>query len=508
MTGGCQVPSQYRVLYVDDEPDLLDLGKMFLENNGNFSINTLPSAIVALDHLKSVPYDAIISDYQMPDMDGITLLKHLRSEGDATPFIIFTGKGREDVVIEALNSGADFYLQKGGDPEPLFAELEHKLLHAISRKKGDLALKRSERDYRNLIDHANEAIFVIQDERLRMVNPRTVALSGYPEFDLLNQPFARFVHPDDAGLLLERFRLWAAEGGNLSRYTFRIIRRDKVIRWVELNIVSITWDDRPAILNFMTDITDRKKTEDALRESEERYRQFFKTSLDSVFITTPEGRLVDCNDTLMDTFGFRDMEETFGADLVSMYVYPEERGILMELLKRDGGVKEYPLQFRRSDGTVFDSVVSVVSRKNPDGSIRMLIGTVHNITDRKQTEDALRDCEAKFHSFVDHTLEAVLVIDPQGEILFLNRAAARLVESESAGNLVGRNIMDFIAPESREEYLRDVGQASRGISTFLSRYDLISMKGKRIPVESAGKAITYEGKNADFVSLRSISRLN
>jgi CheY-like chemotaxis protein len=81
-----------RILYVDDEPGLLEIGKLFLEDDGTFAVDTLPSAVEALDHLKSAQYDAIVSDYQTPAMDGITFLKTLRSKEDTTPFIIFTGR--------------------------------------------------------------------------------------------------------------------------------------------------------------------------------------------------------------------------------------------------------------------------------------------------------------------------------------------------------------------------------------------------------------------------------
>ncbi len=107
----------YSVLYVDDEPMLLELAKIFLEQTGDFRVDTLTSAPAALDILTRTSYDCIISDYQMPVMDGIVFLKTVRSRGNALPFIIFTGKGREEVVIEALNSGADFYLQKGVIPK-------------------------------------------------------------------------------------------------------------------------------------------------------------------------------------------------------------------------------------------------------------------------------------------------------------------------------------------------------------------------------------------------------
>lgn len=111
-----------RVLYVDDESDLLTIGKFFLEQLGGFTVTTAPGAAEAMVLLKEQSFDVIISDYHMPMIDGITFLKHMKTENDTTPFILFTGKGREEVVIEALNNGADFYLQKGGEPKAQFTE--------------------------------------------------------------------------------------------------------------------------------------------------------------------------------------------------------------------------------------------------------------------------------------------------------------------------------------------------------------------------------------------------
>ena len=135
------------VLYVDDEPPLLEIAKIFLEAEGEFAVDTLTSAQTALALLETTHYDAIISDYQMAEKDGIAFLQALRARGDATPFIIFTGKGREEIVIQALNEGADFYLQKGGEPRSQFAELIHKIKLAVQKRRSDKAILRVNRLY-------------------------------------------------------------------------------------------------------------------------------------------------------------------------------------------------------------------------------------------------------------------------------------------------------------------------------------------------------------------------
>ena len=83
------------ILYVDDEPGLLEIGKLFLERSGQFSVDIITSAPAALTLLDTKTYDAIISDYQMPEMDGIEFLKKVRTSGNTIPFILFTGRGRK-----------------------------------------------------------------------------------------------------------------------------------------------------------------------------------------------------------------------------------------------------------------------------------------------------------------------------------------------------------------------------------------------------------------------------
>jgi PAS domain S-box-containing protein len=123
------------VLYVDDEESLLELCKVYLQSSGPFTIDTSVSAEDALKKLAVNRYDAIISDYEMPGTNGIEFLKIVRQKFGNIPFILFTGKGREEVVIQALNEGADFYLQKGGEPSALFAELTHKILSAVEHHR-------------------------------------------------------------------------------------------------------------------------------------------------------------------------------------------------------------------------------------------------------------------------------------------------------------------------------------------------------------------------------------
>src|SRR4030066_896345 len=127
--------SPVRVLHVDDDAGFLKTAKAILEVQRTFQVDTASCVEEAWEKMKKEEYDVVVSDYQMPGKDGLQFLKELREKGNSIPFIVFTGKGREDVVIKALNLGADGYFNKTGSPETVYGELAHGMRQAVETKK-------------------------------------------------------------------------------------------------------------------------------------------------------------------------------------------------------------------------------------------------------------------------------------------------------------------------------------------------------------------------------------
>ncbi len=150
------------VLYVDDEPGLVVLLRHFLQETGEFEVLTAGSGPEALALLERYQVDVVVSDYQMPGMNGIELLRECRQRFDGIPFILFTGRGREEIVIEAIEHGADFYLQKGGDAAAQFAELAHKCRQAVRWRRAEEELRVSEERNRQIIEGSPTGIHLYE----------------------------------------------------------------------------------------------------------------------------------------------------------------------------------------------------------------------------------------------------------------------------------------------------------------------------------------------------------
>jgi CheY-like chemotaxis protein len=189
-------PTLFSVLLVDDEPGLLEIFSHMAERSREVKMQTASSAKDALRLLQDQAFDAIIVDYDMPEITGIQFLKILRSRGDTTPVIVYTGVGRENTAIEALNSGANFYLKKSEDARMQFRELMGMVRTAAERSYLGKPVGTTQRIIADMVNFASDPMFAIDTKGIVLAwNDAMEQLTDVPPCAIVGKGELQYAEP-------------------------------------------------------------------------------------------------------------------------------------------------------------------------------------------------------------------------------------------------------------------------------------------------------------------------
>jgi two-component system NtrC family sensor kinase len=383
------------------------------------------------------------------------------------------------------------------------------------RRRTEEALDKSEERYRMFTENAREAIFVVQGSMIKFMNPKGEELSGYSLRELASRPFVEFIYPDDANMVIERYSRRLKGEPVPQTYEFRIIRKEGTVRWGEINAVPTTWEGEPAILCFMNDITERKQAEDSLRESEERYRTILDEMGDGYFETDLAGNITFANDALANLLGYS-RDEIVGMN--SDVLRPEEqRQAVFEaynrMYKTGQPLRNFPTEVIRKDGRHLSAETSAFPARDDRGEIIGFRGVRHDITERKQADEALRQSEERYRTILEEMEDACFEVDLGGHFTFVNGATCRSL-GYSEEELMGMSYKSFTAEEDIESVFRvfndvyQTGTPNKGFPWKTVRKDGIqgfaetsispmrNSKGEVIGFRGVGRDIT-ERKQAE-----------
>ncbi len=319
------------------------------------------------------------------------------------------------------------------------------------RKKMDAALQKSDKQYRTLFENANEAIFVAQDGNIVFLNPQTALMTGYPTEELLSKPFIEFISRDDREMVIDRHIRRMRGDAIPDRYAFRLIHRDGGIRWVELSAVMISWNGKPATLNFLSDITERKQAEEALRENEALFRNLFEQHAAVTMIIDPaDGNIIDANATAAEFYGWT-REQLRQKSIQDINILsPEEIRQEMEKASTDERI-HFEFRHRRVDGSIRD--VEVFSNKIVTKGKELLHSIVHDISNRKRAEAALYESETKFQTIFESLEDIYYQTDRNGIITLISPSVYR-ISGWSPEELIGQPAtVVYASPEDRANLL-------------------------------------------------------
>ena len=266
------------------------------------------------------------------------------------------------------------------------------VLDITERKRADEALQESEEKYRTLVENAAEAILIAQDGMLKFVNHAATEIIGYSEQELRFSPFLEFIHPDDRKMVGERHLRRLKGDVSLPRYTFRLINKDGRIKWVEIDAVLVTWKGKPATLNFLSDITERKRAEEALRRAEEDFRRSLDESPLGIRIVSAEGETLYANRAILDIYGYDVIEELKSTPVKNRYTPESYAEYQLRKKKRMNGEEhssEYEISIVRKMGEI--RRLRVFRKEILWNGQKQFQAIYQDITERKKAEEKLRE---------------------------------------------------------------------------------------------------------------------
>jgi len=296
---------------------------------------------------------------------------------------------------------------------------------AVERKKWEKALLESEKKYRALVENSIEPILVIQDGLIKFANEAVAGLAECTRKKIINSPYTDFVSPKDLQKITERLKDRLGRKGKEDTYSYRLVTRKGVARWIETHNVLIEWEGRPAVLIFMNDITESLENMERLAKSEEKFSKAFNDSPSVLILSrVSDGKILEFNETLLKLSGYT-REEVAGHTVKEMgfWNHPEERAEVMKQFLIEGRIEEHDFEFRAKNNVVLIcrfsgehlevggercilvSLLDVTQWRKDEETIKALLARVEHDNGELRRLDKLKN---EFISIVAHDLRTPL----------------------------------------------------------------------------------------------------
>ena len=491
------------VLLVDDDPALLEITRIYLVKNKEMVIDTAQSAAEALEKLKKETYEVIVSDYDMPGMTGIELLKTIRSSGNHTPFIIFTGKGQEQVAMDAINYGADFYLIRAGDPKNEFISLNLKIRKAFDHRQAEIAIKESEEQLRKLLHSLPSGVLVIDEETHIVLQANTAALLmvGATEQDIIGKSCFGLVCPTE-----ENQCQITDLGQKFESIERLLLRKDGTGIPVIKSVSRIELGKRPVLVESFIDLTEQKKVERELYESRDKYRTLVEEIHDMIWLIDAKGLFKYVSPRSVTLLGYHP-EEMIG-HMPSEFISFEDANHIHDIFKKNfTEQKELHLietHTRRKDGRVIVLESSATPYYSKNGTMLGYRCVSRDITEIKKGEEV----QALLAAIVTSSDDAVISEDLHHTITTWNRGAERIygytreemiatdshtiVPDEEIGNF--HDIINQVVTGEHVEHFNTFGIKRDGshVEISLSLSPILDHRGNIVGIASIARDLTKQ----------------
>jgi len=435
-----------RVLHVDDDPAFTTMAAQFLEREDErFDVETVTAASDGMDRLADGGIDCVVSDYDMPGRDGIDFLEAVREAHGDLPFVLFTGKGSEEIASEAISAGVTDYLEKSAGTSQ-YAVLANRLGNAVDQYRSQRELDAS-RERLSLFFEQSPLGVVEWDEDVEIVraNDAATEILGYDRTELVGSAWERIVPDDDRRRVRERIdRL--LERGSGFRLVNENVRKDgeRVVCEWHNRVVTDAEGDPVGIFSQFQDVTERRRREKRLQRSTARLEALFENSPDMINVHDIDGNVIDPNTQLCEKTGYD------AAELTDMKVWdlderidPDEARRLWEEMDVDDR-RRLDGVYRRRDGSTFPVEVHV-RRLDIEGEKRFVVIS-RDVSEQKAREADLEATKDRLDTVVSNVPVVLFALDADGVFTLSEGRGLRTIGLDP-GEAVGESAFEWYADQ-------------------------------------------------------------
>jgi len=490
-----------KVLHADDESGFLVITKQCLEEQSKIQVDTALSAEEALEKLKTAEYDAIICDYQLSGQNGLELLRKLRQQGNDTPFILLTCEGREEIAIEALNSGVYRYIEKEGNAEVMYEELKRSICDAFRGRRVEKLLKESENRFRQITENMQD-LLVLTDENLEIkyASASYKPVLGYAPDEIIGKQAYDFVHPDDLSKVLET-TAEAFKKKTTTTFEARVKGADGKYVLLEGTGKPLVDQDGNVTGVVMTsrDITERKKIEEQIQF----HARLLNAIGQAVIATDTDGAIIYWNPAAEQLYGWK-KDEVLGSNMVNLLMGDKFQQ-LKEALDMFSRGKSWTGEtiIKRRDGQVLSVIITATPITDDKGEMTGILGVSTDITEQKWMQEVLNEAIEKVVELNEklHVVESLTRHDIRNKLSALNGrifllkkhlkgntdAQSQLKEMESVSHQILK-ILEF------EKYYVQVGSEERtniAVDRYVTEASMLfsDLKGAKLTNDCNGLTV-------------------
>lgn len=466
-----------RILNVEDSEDDSLLLLRHLKKSG---YEVYWERVDSVEGMKSAltqkEWDLIISDYQMPNLNGLIALQTLKESGLDIPFIVISGTIGEDIAIQAMIAGVNDYLMKDNLGR-LSPAIERELQEAANRKarrEAEKSLQESTKRLQLALSAAGMGVWEWNPQTNTVYwSPECYEITKVADFDGTFEGFTKIVHPEDISVLMNSVKD-SFENKKSMLADFRIINPQGEIRWLS-NFGHIEYSEDVIPLRFIgivKDITERKIAEARILESEEKFRALVEATTQYVWTADSRLNIDEFPDWWTELTGQKPNKiNRIGWIEV---IHPDDRQPAKEILKTAVSQKKAfnsVLRIFVKTGEYRYFAVRGVPVFTPEGNLSRWICAMSDITERKVSEEDLRQSEQRFRSLVSATTQIVWTADPNGSILTAHTPYGESIAE--ADNNITDEWVDKIHPDDKARVLKEFSSAIKNKTNYRCEYQML-----------------------------------